>query len=75
MKKTYKTMGMPVTIDIIDEKANRNVFDKIYSYFRYIDHKFSTYKKNSEITLINRKKITPESYSKDMKTILQAMIH
>lgn len=64
-------MGMPISIEIINESADNKIFNKVYTYFEYVDKKFSIYKKNSEISQINNKKIEEQEYSKDMKTILK----
>lgn len=70
MKKTEFIMGMPVTIEIIG-CSNNKIFNKVFDYFRAIDEKFSTYKKNSEISLINLGSIKPSKYSPDMKKIFR----
>ncbi len=62
-------MGMPITIEIVDTKATQEDLDEVFSYFSYVDKKFSTYKDDSEITLINKGTLTEEQYSEDMKTI------
>ena len=63
-------MGMPITIEIVDDNATNQTIEKVFEYFNYIDQKFSTYKTTSEISKINRKEITPENYSQDVKTVL-----
>lgn len=70
MKQTKILMGMPVTVEIIDKKIKKTNLDEIFNYFTYIDNTFSTYKKNSEVSKINRNEIVKKEYSKDMKTIL-----
>lgn len=70
MKQTRLLMGMPIIVEIVDDFADTKAFNDVYSYFKYVDNKFSTYKENSEISLINNGKIKPEDYSKDMKLIL-----
>lgn len=62
-------MGMPIIVEIIDDFVNNDAFDKVFSYFQYIDGKFSTYKKTSDITKINDGKINKNDYSQDIKTI------
>ena len=62
-------MGMPVIIEIIDRGATPEIFEEVFSYFTTIDKKFSTYKETSEISAINRKEITLQTCSEDMKTI------
>ena len=63
-------MGMPITVEILDPSINDSVFTDIYTYFSYVDHKYSTYKKDSEISQINRG--LPETeWSQEMTTVLQ----
>jgi thiamine biosynthesis lipoprotein len=64
-------MGMPITIEIIDDFATAKDFDQVYDYFEYIDNKFSVYKKESEISLINADKLNQNKFSKDMKEIFK----
>ncbi len=68
--KSFRTiMGMPVTLDIVGDSINDEVFEKVFSYFRYIDETFSVYKETSEITKINHRIIKPGDYSDDMKKV------
>jgi thiamine biosynthesis lipoprotein len=53
MRRQELIMGVPVTVEIID-KAAAHMVAKIFDYFRKIDQKFSTYKKDSEISKVNR---------------------
>lgn len=71
MKQTKSIMGMPIAIEILDEDVTDEIFEKVFDYFHYVDNKFSTYKKDSEITLINEGKILPKNFSQDMKTVLK----
>jgi thiamine biosynthesis lipoprotein len=63
-------MGMPITIEVVDT-SNRKIFDKVFSYFEYIDNKFSTYKTTSEITLINQGQLPEKSWSQDMREVFE----
>jgi thiamine biosynthesis lipoprotein len=67
MKKTEIIMGMPITIEIVDETSFK-LFDKIFNYFRTIDNRFSTYKPDSEISKINDG-LDQSRWSKEMKII------
>ncbi len=69
MKENRILMGMPITVEIINSKANKEALNSVYSYFEYIDEKFSTYKDNSEIMRINRGELKESEYSKDMQEI------
>lgn len=64
-------MGMTVTVEITDSKIPEGTFEKIFNYFEYIDDAFSTYKKTSEISLINQGVIKKSDYSEDMQTVLR----
>ena len=70
MKKQTVIMGMPVAINIADRNATEEDISEVFSYFHYIDKKFSTYKKDSEISQINRGELKEFQYSKEMKKIL-----
>lgn len=69
MKETRLLMGMPVTVEIIDPTASADVLDAVFHYFEYIDAKFSTFRDDSEISLINRRELALERSSADMQTI------
>ena len=70
MQQTRIIMGMPITINI-SEMANADIFEKIFDYFDYIDNKFSTYKKDSEISKINRNEIDKKDYSDEMNEVFR----
>ncbi len=69
MRETRDIMGMPVTVEITDAGASRGSFEKAFDYFQYVDDTFSTYKKGSEISRINRGELQASQYSKDMTSI------
>lgn len=68
-------MGMPVTVNIVDPRVKNHEIESIFSYFKEVDKRFSTYKKNSEISRLNRKEIFPAEFSKDLKEILKLSEH
>lgn len=45
-------MGMPITIEISVGAADK-YFDQLFEYFREVDKRFSTYKPDSEISMLN----------------------
>jgi thiamine biosynthesis lipoprotein len=70
MKETRLMMGMPVTLEVVDAGATQELFDTVFAYFQSIDERFSTYKEQSEISLINRHELNPDQASPDMRTVL-----
>lgn len=63
-------MGMPISVEIVDDDIGQDPFDAVFDYFTSIDERFSTYKETSEISLINQGVLQEEDYSEDMKTVL-----
>jgi thiamine biosynthesis lipoprotein len=71
MRETKDIMGMPVTVEVPDGSGSREALDKAFEYFRYVDNTFSTYKKESDISRINRGELAPADYSEDMGSIFE----
>ena len=69
MKQTELIMGMPITIEIID-KNSKKYFKEIFDHFKAVDKRYSTYKKNSEISKINRG-LRESQWSSEMKSVLK----
>lgn len=64
-------MDMPVTVEIVDEKAKKTDLEMIFNYFQEIDNCFSVFKKDSEISLINSGKIKKNQYTPEMVEVLR----
>jgi thiamine biosynthesis lipoprotein len=71
MKQTRDIMGMPITVEISGPAATEDAFNKVFSYFTYVDEKFSTYKDTSEISKINRGELPWEEISRDMQMVFR----
>jgi thiamine biosynthesis lipoprotein len=74
MKETRLLMGMPITVEVVDLPAGRqvlphNILDEVFAYFALVDERFSTYKDTSEISRINRGEIISDAYSEDMQEV------
>ena len=71
MKQTRFIMGMPVTLEVVDNNVTLSNFEEVYGYFDSVDQKFSTFKKDSEISKINRGEIKLNEYSNEMAEVLR----
>ena len=71
MIQTRLLMGMPIIIEIVDKDADDKVFDRVFGYLDSIDKKFSTFKPQSEISMINRGELEEKNYSEEMKNIFE----
>lgn len=68
MKRTELIMGMPITLEIVGSK-NKRMFDKIFAYFRAVDARYSPYKKDSELSQINRG-LSRDKWSSEMSQVM-----
>ncbi len=64
-------MGMPIIVEIADTSVSKKDLDIAFDYFDYVDKKFSVFKKDSEISKINRGEVKTADWSEDMKEIFE----
>jgi len=65
-------MGLPITIHVVGKsKSKEKAIEDIFKYFREVDAKFSTYKKDSEISQFNRGEILVKNLSPEIKLVLR----
>lgn len=62
-------MGMPIRVVVCGEPPE-SLFDEAFSHLASVDEQFSTYKKTSEISRINRGEISEAEYSQEMQEVL-----
>lgn len=62
-------MGMPITVEIVDDVIDEPIFQAVYDYFARVDERFSTYKASSEISRINAG-LPQSKWSAQMKRVL-----
>ena len=61
---------MPITVEIVDPQAVSKDLEAAFSYLEEVDKRFSPYKSESEVSLINAGKISELDYSPEMKEVL-----
>eukprot|EP01035_Chromulina_nebulosa_P006767 gene6767-9145_t len=61
-------MGMPITIEVVGA-TDQALHDRAFAYLEAVDHRFSTYRSDSEISAINRGEIARDDYSPDMREV------
>ncbi|MBV9281434.1 MAG: FAD:protein FMN transferase [Chloroflexi bacterium] len=64
-------MGMPIGIDVRDPDVDPASLDRAFDWFRRVDATFSTYKPDSQISRLNRRKLTLEEADADVREILE----
>jgi thiamine biosynthesis lipoprotein len=70
MKETRLLMGMPITVEIVDERVSEDDLEAVYSYLVSVDETFSTYKETSEVSRLNRGELREDEYSEDLREVL-----
>ncbi len=68
MRQTRIIMGMPITVDIVDAWP-LDVIGQVFAYFEGVDARFSTYRQDSEICAYNRREISEDNLSTEMKQV------
>jgi thiamine biosynthesis lipoprotein len=71
MLESQLIMGMPVTIELVDDKAQAADLLAAFDYLRAIDENFSPYKATSELTLMNEGRLADGNLSEDMREVLR----
>lgn len=61
---------MPIQITVADDDVSAEVVEYVFAFLEEVDERFSTYKKSSEVSKINRGEITADDYSPQMKEVL-----
>jgi thiamine biosynthesis lipoprotein len=70
MMQTEQIMGMPVTVEVVSSETSETVIQRTFDYFRSVDARYSTYKKNSEISRVNRG-LPADKWSDEMSHIFE----
>lgn len=68
--QVQQIMGMPIGIDVRDLSIPPDAVARAFQWFRTVDLRFSTYKSDSEISLLNRGEITLADVHPDVREVL-----
>ena len=74
MNTTQAVMGMPITVQVAGapEAVAKSVTGQVFAWFRHVDRTFSTYKSGSQISLMNRGKLTAAKAAPEVREVLAA---
>lgn len=70
MRELRVSMGMPSSIELRDGPRAQVALEAIFAWFDAVDARFSTYKKESEISLINDGRELESGWSAEMKEVM-----
>jgi FAD:protein FMN transferase len=68
-RRVEHVMGTTFVVDVRDE-APAGVVDRVFSWFRFVDELFSTYRYDSEISRIGRGELAREAAREDVRAVL-----
>lgn len=71
MRETRDIMGMPVSVEVVDEGDAADPTGAVFDYFLTVDERFSPYKETSETSRLNRGEVTAIDCSDEMKEVLR----
>lgn len=63
-------MGIPMSVDIRDAGDHREVAERAFEVLREADHRFSTYRADSEVSAANRGDLDPDDYSAPLREVI-----
>jgi thiamine biosynthesis lipoprotein len=69
-RRVEQIMGMPIVVDVRDERVDDAVLDAVFDWLRWVDATFSTYKDDSEISRLNRGELSLEDAHPDVVAVL-----
>ena len=60
MHQVVDVMGMPVTVHVVDDKAEHAAIDEVFKDFNLLDQTFSPFIRESAVSMINRGELRPD---------------
>jgi thiamine biosynthesis lipoprotein len=70
MKRLRLIMGMPITVEVLDDYVTADDLQAVFDWFAEVDQRFSTYKSTSEVSRINRGELAERDFSPQMREVL-----
>jgi thiamine biosynthesis lipoprotein len=70
LRRVAHVMGMPVVVDVRDRSVDGTAVERVFEWLRIVDATFSTYRDDSEISLINRGELALSEAHEDVRSVL-----
>jgi len=71
LRRVEQVMGLPITIAVRSGEGQAGLVDEVYGWLRWVDATFSTYKKDSDISRIERGELAAEKAHPMVRTVLR----
>jgi len=63
-------MGMPIVVDVRDVQGHDGHVDALFAWLRVVDATFSTYREDSDISLLNRGELARDDLEPEVRVVL-----
>lgn len=64
-------MGMPIIVDVYGQGFDGREIDRVFEWLRYVDQTFSTYRRDSQISRLNRGELNPEDADAAVRSVIE----
>jgi|SRR5271165_425984 len=64
-------MGMPIMVDVCDHRFDGREIDRVFEWLRYVDETFSTYRRDSQISRLNRGELTRGDVGATVRSVIE----
>jgi FAD:protein FMN transferase len=71
VRRVEQVMGLPIVVDIRDDEEAGVALEVVFEWLRWVDAAFSTFKKDSEISRINRGRLRREDAHPQVRRVLE----
>jgi thiamine biosynthesis lipoprotein len=71
VRRVEHIMGMPILVDVRDDDVDAAVFDVVFEWLRFVDATYSTYKDDSQISLLNSGELAEDEVRFDVRAVLE----
>jgi thiamine biosynthesis lipoprotein len=70
VRRVEHIMGMPIVVDVRDSGAHTVVLGEMFDWLRFVDATFSTFRRDSEISRLDRGELEPGDAHEDVRRVL-----
>lgn len=71
IKQTRLIMGMPIVLMVHDHALSSSQIERVFNFFRLVDEKYSPYRKESEVSKLQRTPLLKRRYSAELASIMR----
>jgi thiamine biosynthesis lipoprotein len=68
--RVEQIMGMPIVLDVRDERPDTDAIEAVFDWLRLVDERFSTYRADSDISRLNRDEVLRAETHDDVRDVL-----